>query len=77
MIFKDSFLKSQEQSMLMCRELRKYGRRAALMSKELLTELRHKKKVNSGSRGELPSRNIETLPEHVVMELGNQKLICN
>lgn len=47
------------------------------MSKELLTELRHKKKVNSGSRGELPSRNIETLPEHVVMELGNQKLICN
>lgn len=35
------------------------------------------KKVNSGSRGELPSRSIETLPEHVVMELGNQKLIWN
>lgn len=35
------------------------------------------KKVNSGSTGELPSKNIETLPEQVVMALGNQKLIWN
>lgn len=39
--------------------------------------LQTEKKVNSWSTGELPSRNIETLPEHVVIELGNQKFIWN
>lgn len=63
--------------MLMCRELSEYSSRPAWMNKELLAELRCKKKVNSGSWGELPSRNIATLPEHVAMELGNQNLTWN
>lgn len=76
LIFKDSFLKHQELSLLLCRELSENGRRQAWRNKMLLADLRQKK-VSSGSMGELPSRNIETLPEHVVMELGNQKLIWN
>lgn len=45
------------------------------MNRDLLLELRHKKKVSSVSQGELPSRNIQTLPKNVAMELGNRKLI--
>lgn len=75
MIFKGGFLKGQEESTLMCRELSENGSRPAWMNRDLLSELRHEKKVNIGSQGELPTRNIETLPKHAAMELGNQKLI--
>ena len=42
LVDKKSFLKGQEQSILMCSRLIKHGRRPAWMKKELLTELRHK-----------------------------------
>lgn len=39
LIFNDSFLKSQEQSMLMCKELSKHGRKRAWINKKLLIKL--------------------------------------
>lgn len=75
LFFKDGFLKGQEQSSPMCRELCENDRRPAWMNRDLLSELRHKKKVSSVSQGELPSRNIQILPNNVAMELGNRKLI--
>lgn len=69
--------KHRDPSLVIYWKLSKYGRMSAWMKWLLLTELKNRKKVNSGSRHELPSRKIETLPKRVVMELGNQKLIWN
>jgi len=45
LIFRDNLLKAQNLSIVMFRKSSKRGRRPAWISKELLTELKHKKEV--------------------------------
>lgn len=75
LIFKDSLLKAQEQSILMFRMLSRYSRRPPWLNRELLTDFKCKKEEYGGGSGDKqPKRNTETLPGHVGIELGKSKL---
>jgi len=52
LIFKENFLRAQEQTILLYRKTNSSGRRPAWLSQELLNELKHTKKESTSRNKE-------------------------